>query len=497
MHVNNYFICLLAALFAFFTSCSQTVSAPKQNAEVSSENEDEEEQAGCEGESGEPWDGTTAKEFACGNGSKKDPYIILTAEQLARLSFLVGDGDEKYLGKYYKLGTDIILNKGSIVDSKGELSADSAKLHKWTPIGNSKVAFSGNFDGDGRSISGMFINTTSTHNGLFGNIKGTVQNLTVENGWVSGGSNTAGVIGELSTGGFVKNVHNKASVSGVGEGTAGVVGVKREDYHQEKVNIEQVSNSGIIKGEKYVGGIVGHAQNFLNVIEAVNESPIEGEYATGGIVGYAGFYIMIERSENRSNIYGREYTAGIVGFSGYSNSAKSGAYGVIDRSINLGAINGEKNTGGINGAACGVNVWTIANYGTITGTENVGGVIGYSKLSNVKGAINRSDVSALKNVGGILGKNQEGVLNATYSTGKVEGDTLVGLMIGYNFNTTMADYYYLKRGDQEPFGINDGGGVATPMTSKEMKTEEFAEMLGGDFAYDPEKDGGYPTLKWE
>ena len=30
--------------------------------------------------------------------------------------------------------------------------ADSAKLHKWTPIGNSNVAFDGNFDGAGHTV---------------------------------------------------------------------------------------------------------------------------------------------------------------------------------------------------------------------------------------------------------------------------------------------------------------------------------------------------------
>ena len=50
---------------------------------------------------------------------------------------------------------------------------------------SNSVAFTGNFDGDGHTVSGMFINTTSTHNGLFGNSSGIVQNLLVENSWVA------------------------------------------------------------------------------------------------------------------------------------------------------------------------------------------------------------------------------------------------------------------------------------------------------------------------
>ena len=70
-------------------------------------------------------------------------------------------------------------------------------------------------------------------------------------------------------------------------------------------------------------------------------------------------------------------------------------------------------------------------------------------------------------------------------------------MIGYNYNTTMADYYYLEQGEQEPFGLNNGGGVATPKSSKEMKSSEFAELLGDDFVYDSGLNDGYPILNWE
>ena len=70
-------------------------------------------------------------------------------------------------------------------------------------------------------------------------------------------------------------------------------------------------------------------------------------------------------------------------------------------------------------------------------------------------------------------------------------------MIGYNYNTTMADYYYLEQGEQEPFGLNNGGGVATPKTADEMKSDNFAELLGDDFVYDSGLNDGYPVLKWE
>ena len=110
------------------SSKKETSSSSKGNNAASNGNEISEEK--CTGDSGTPWDGTTAKDFACGAGTKLSPYVILTAEQLAKLSFIVGSNDKDYQGKYYKLGADIILNDGKIIDEKGALVADSYRQFK-------------------------------------------------------------------------------------------------------------------------------------------------------------------------------------------------------------------------------------------------------------------------------------------------------------------------------------------------------------------------------
>lgn len=449
----------------------------------------------CIGEPGTPWDGTTAKDFACGSGTKLNPYIIKTAEQLAHLSFVIGAKDKDYLEKYYKLGADIILNDGEIINEKGGLAADSTKLHKWTPIGNSSVAFAGNFDGDGHTVSGMFINTTSTHNGLFGNSSGTIQNVTVENGWVKGGNSTAGVIGSIASEGVVRNAHNKNSVTGTGEGSGGIAGTKIYNAYQKVAKLENCSNRGVVKGKKLVAGIVGSVSNNLNIVDVQNEGVIEGDYGVAGIVGHLGTNTLVEQSVNKGNIYGKEYTAGLVSFAGYLQGSASNKYGTLDRVVNYGVVEGTKYTAGVVGEAACYNVLSVANLGTVVGGDYVGGVAGHSKYAKIDGVYNRGDISAKTRVGGITGYNQEGVTSSAYSTGKVDGDSLVGLMIGYNYNTTMADYYYLKQGEQEPFGLNNGGGVATPKTEEEMKSLEFAELLGDDFVYDSKMNDGYPVLK--
>lgn len=513
-------------IVAMLVACTQTVSAPKdddESSEISSsskkgtssdsksddkesssstENLDEE----CVGEAGEPWDGTTAKDFACGAGTKLSPYVILTAEQLAHLSFVVNSSDKAYQGKYFKLGADIKLNKGDVIDEKGALVSDSTKLHKWTPIGNSSVSFVGNFDGAGHTISGMFINTTSTHNGLFGNSSGTVQNLTVENSWVYGGKNTGTVIGYNI--GTVENITNYASVSGKEECVGGIVGNSyQRDYSSNSV-VRDVTNNGFVSGKAKVGGIVGCAFG-VSLEGAENYTPIDGYGFVGGIVG-----IIVSSSRNdfkeirnSGNITGKHFVGGISGICGgqasYNNESSSysclDAYkcGSFSNAYNQGSVLGKRFVGGISGTVCSGVVTSLANIANIEGEYGTAGIVGSAVYVTSKNLYNVGDVYGGDYVGGIFSYNKEGVTSSAYSTGKVDGDSLVGLMIGYNYNTTMADYYYLEQGELEPFGLNNGGGVATPKSTDEMKSNDFAELLGNEFIYDSGLNDGFPVLKWE
>jgi hypothetical protein len=158
---------------------------------------------------------------------------------------------------------------------------------------------------------------------------------------------------------------------------------------------------------------------------------------------------------------------------------------------------GKNYVGGVLGIGCGGKENHLSNTADIEGVYGTAGVIGSASFVTSSHLYNTGNIYGGNYVGGILSYNKEGVTNSAYSTGKVDGDSLVGLMIGYNYNTTMADYYYLEQGDQEPFGLNNGGGVATPKSEKEMKSSDFAELLGEDFVYDSGLNDGYPILTWE
>ena len=118
-----------------------------------------------------PWDGTTAKKFAGGDGSKDNPYQISNGAELAYLAQQVNSEKIDSEDTFITLTNNIDLNNKA-----------------WTPIGNSDSVFAGTFDGNGHTISGLYINITGSYSsakkgklyqGLFGCVEGMVQNLIV------------------------------------------------------------------------------------------------------------------------------------------------------------------------------------------------------------------------------------------------------------------------------------------------------------------------------
>ena len=84
--------------------------------------------------------------FSGGSGTEEDPYLISTAEDMWELSNDCNSGskyEKKYASKYFKMTEDI------------DLGCSAAK--QWIPIGNydGRVYFSGDFNGDGHTITGL------------------------------------------------------------------------------------------------------------------------------------------------------------------------------------------------------------------------------------------------------------------------------------------------------------------------------------------------------
>lgn len=175
---------------------------------------------------GEIWDGKVASSYDDleGNGTETDPYIIKNGAQLA---FAVSKNPDLADGSYYRLANDIILNDASY-------EGWEATATPW--IWNNHARFNGTLDGDGHTIEGLYINSTSTNgrNGLFAYIGKTtamdkvaeVKNLTFTGASVNNSASAAGVAivaGQTSGLTHFENVYidetcviNAPSTTGVG-----------------------------------------------------------------------------------------------------------------------------------------------------------------------------------------------------------------------------------------------------------------------------------------
>lgn len=299
------------------------------------------------------WDGSVASEFSSGNGSESSPYRITTADELAFLAEAVNNGNT-FTGVYFELDADIFLN-----DTAESNWKENAK--KWIPIGAFDTAFSGIFNGNGHTVSGLYITCYDSYVGLFGKaIEAKITNLGVINSFVQGSSSVGAIVGEDENCYFEAcysdcEIHGEFNLGGI-SGTS-ICSTFKKCY-----------NLGNISGNKIVGGISGNAmeaplfEHCYNVGELTVSSEI-----VGGIVGNLGRGSTTS-SYNAGSINGNKYIGGIVGFSGGCS---------ITDCYNIGAIKGEDSVGGIFGHAT-ATMSTCYNSGEVNSTTNggsIGGVI--------------------------------------------------------------------------------------------------------------------------
>ncbi|MGN1262503.1 MAG: hypothetical protein ACI4TW_00560 [Prevotella sp.] len=142
------------------------------------------------------WNYPTSKPsgaYSGGNGSASNPYQISTAQDLADLAYMVSENGEEYSGKYFVMTKDITLNEGLINDNC--TGRNEGNFQIWRPIGKygffSDNDFSGNFNGNGHTIYGLYITVDAkdAYNGLFGSLDvAMVRNLTIADSYIVAGT---------------------------------------------------------------------------------------------------------------------------------------------------------------------------------------------------------------------------------------------------------------------------------------------------------------------
>ncbi len=284
-------------------------------------------------------------------GSKDNPIVINTAEQLRNLSAAVAGGNS-YTGKYIVLGSDIDLNG-----------------QEWTPIGpTEKLAFKGNFDGQGHTVSGIKISNATTNSG--------------------------GLFGFVVTDGYFGNFAIAESDINV-KYYAGAAAAKIQAAEISSITVKE--DVTVVSGES-IGGVFGRVVGG-NLTHIVNYATVRGIYGVysnsfaGGICGTLGGNATLTYSANYGKVGGALYNGGLAGITG-----ANGGGATVKNCYNRGVVEytGTENTfvGGIVGSIALKKQTTthsyenVYNLGTVSKTYNsakrIGEITGHIPAGTVK-----------------------------------------------------------------------------------------------------------------
>ena len=207
------------------------------------------------------WDGSVAANFAGGNGTEANPYLISNAKELALLAEYVDLGNDT-ASTYYKLTADIDVSGGS----------------EWTAIGTHFNRFKGTFDGGGHTVSGININKPNEeYQGLFGYSEGIIKNVGVENSSIIGKVQVGGICG--SNEGTIEGCYNTGDIKATSNGAGGICGYNND----ANAKIKNCYNTGTLDGD-VSGGICGANMNG-SISDCYNAGKVSGRYFVGSICG--------------------------------------------------------------------------------------------------------------------------------------------------------------------------------------------------------------------
>lgn len=394
-----------------------------------------------------PYGGAWAQETSqplVGNGSKGNPYEISTAAELAWFRDYVNGGK---LSVCAKLTADIDLkdfcHAADASKNLGELS--------WEPIGVGN-AYTGTFDGSGKTISNLYIKAEKREAGLFGyTFQSTIKNLTFENA----------------------NVTNTELYTGILVGDA--------CYQTTLQNIKISTKCQIIGGKDYTGGIAGSLDG--NAYNCVNYAMVQGQEDVGGLFGlYNRTGNSMTACANYGNVTATSKTVG--GLVGYYSS------GTIQDCANYGNIEGTYNVGGMAGYVSKGKMQNVFCYGNVSATDNTirgGMVCGYSSQGVTEGMV--AYYSGAK----LTVNSQEQTVKA-FGSGNLSEDNATGFTETQLKSGVVAYLLQQNASSEAKWGQNlDNNGDSYPVIGSEHQVYadnltlncKTNEMVTGSFTNNP------------
>ena len=349
-----------------------------------------------------------------GEGSSSNPFQISNAKELAWFRDWVngtytpkdGESASEHEKACAKLTANIDM---STVCGKN--------IGSWSPIrGGERWRWCGTFDGNNKTISNLYINSTEDNQGLFGYI----HNNTYRNVYIC-----------------IKNIKfENVNITSTGNNIAALVA-----YAQ---TVNEISNihvlSGTIKGSRSVGGIAGNSNrsNFTNITN----------HAT----------VIASGSDNTGGIAGSIYLSTLTSCANYGSVTNG--------------IEDARNVGGITGSSQESTISHCANYANIKGGTQVGGIAG--KIN--KGTLETSFTSGNITQTNALRSDYPG-LTSDLIVGRLEKSPTFKGKIIYNTNSTLTIAGSTATPKAIGYGDYSGSGELLAFTPEELKTGKAAYTL--------------------
>jgi hypothetical protein len=364
------------------------------------------------------------------------------------------------LGYNYKLANNIDASETS---GWNNFPGEGIRLG-FDPIGYSTGAytaaptnpFTGNFDGGGHTITGLYIRRSSyvtypgeNFVGLFGATSGgAITNVGLVGGSVSGNNAVGGLVGS-NWSSTITSSYNTGSVGG-GARTGGLVG-----YSGGAITSSHAT--GNVSGSSEVGGLVGQNKS-VAITSSFATGDVSGGTYVGGLVGQNYSSASITSSYATGDVTGSGNYVG--GLAGYNNSSAS--------------------------------ITTSYATGDVSGAVNVGGLVGYSNAASViASSYALGDVSGTTDVGSLVGYNSSSAITSSFSTGVATstGDVAAGL-IGHDNSGTLENNWWYNEINSVGVGNGTPGGV-----TQATDAADFMNPLHQ--VYDFDLDGIYDVGEWD
>ena len=306
-----------------------------------------------------------------GNGSVDKPYEISTAAELAWF--------RDYVNKESQFASAMLTDDIDLSEfcHAADAATNTEEL-SWDPIGNGRM-YCGTFDGNGKTIRNLYINSTIMYKGFFGYANsGSIKNITFDNAKVKNTHyNGTGILTGVFEKCTIENIKILANCSVEGTyNTGGIAGTGTG-------NISNCENRAMVNGTNNVGGIVGSSSD-NTISSCANYGAVTGtECNVGGMVG---FFISgtIQNCANYGDISGADCVGNQIGYAATVN---------LNNVLGIGNVTATTSQSGLlagviwdsSSTAAGILAYNSSAKLTINGIEQTGDAvkaIGISSLSS-------------------------------------------------------------------------------------------------------------------